>query len=219
MELSELTVRLIFLFLPGIIATTVFKIYQNRGILSNRDFFVNVVLTGLLSYFITGLFYALTKNKLVFIDALFDESIQINTNEIVISSCIAIVIGVMQTLVINNGCLYKIGKKLTTRTGHDSVWDEVFDNQNEGFDGFVYITFLEKNLLYAGFVENYSMSFTGKKELFLSNVDVYAADNRKEKLYSLEKLYLQILDDSNIIIEMKGAEEDGTRKGTKESES
>lgn len=105
---------------------------------------------------------------------------------------------------INYWILYCIACKirLTTRSGHDTVWDEVFDNQNQGITNYVYVLNEKSNKLYAGTVENYSMSKSGKIELLLNNVTVYDAEERIKELYSINQVYLNLTNTSYIEIEI-----------------
>lgn len=57
MELSELTVKLIILFLPGIIATSIYQLFGNRNNLDNRSFFVLTIVNGFFSYLPLDFFY------------------------------------------------------------------------------------------------------------------------------------------------------------------
>lgn len=125
--------------------------------------------------------------------------------EYVFKSIIAsIILGIFEVYLINYGILYCIACKirLTTRSGHDTVWDEVFDNQNQGITNYVYVLNEKSNKLYAGTVENYSMSKSGKIELLLNNVTVYDAEERIKELYSINQVYLNLTNTSYIEIEI-----------------
>lgn len=213
MDVSELTVRLLILFIPGILATTVYRLYQNRDELNNRDYLVNVFLTAFVLYTITYLIFKLFGNNTVFFEALLNSNIKINFVEILTASIISILVGYAEAKIVNSGWLYRKDNKITTRTGHSSVWDELFDNQNKGFDGYIYISFLDRNLVYGGSVEKYSMTYSGRKELYLSNVVVYDSKTRQEFQYELDGLYIQIHENENVIIEVtKGEEEEENGK-------
>ena len=53
MESTELTVRLIILFVPGIIGTFIYGVCRHRQEMNNRDYFINVVLTAFVMYSFT----------------------------------------------------------------------------------------------------------------------------------------------------------------------
>lgn len=128
----------------------------------------------------------------------------IDYKEVLYSSIISVGLGVVETYFVNYCLLYKIAQwaKLTTKSGQDTVWDETFDNGGKGLSNFVYVRNHETNELYAGSIKNYSMSSNGKKELLLNNVDVYDLNNRRDKLYHREGIYISINDNKNIVIEI-----------------
>lgn len=200
MELSELTVKLIILFLPGIIATSIYQLFGNRNNLDNRSFFVLTIVNGFFSYLPLEIF---TKQDFLF-RFLLDTSLQPDLECVFKSIIASIILGICEVYLINYGMLYCIARKirLTTRSGHDTVWDEVFDNQNQGITNYVYVLNEKSNKLYAGTVENYSMSKSGKIELLLNNVTVYDAEERTQKLYSINQVYLNLTNTSYIEIEI-----------------
>lgn len=154
MELSELTVKLIILFLPGIIATSIYQLFGNRNNLDNRSFFVLTIVNGFFSYLPLEFF---TKQDFLF-RFLLNTSLQPDLECVFKSIIASIILGIFEVYLINYGILYCIACKirLTTRSGHDTVWDEVFDNQNQGIRNYVYVLNEKSNKLYAGTVENYS---------------------------------------------------------------
>lgn len=137
----------------------------------------------------------------------------IDYKEVVCSSIISVGLGVIETYFVNYCWLYKFAQwtKLTTKSGQDTVWDETFDNGGKGSSNFIYVRNHETNELYAGSIKNYSMSSNGKKELLLNNVDVYDLNNRRDRLYHLEGIYISINDNKNIVIEIGESYNDGKK--------
>ena len=207
MQFSNLTIKLIVLFLPGLISASLLQMFGNKKQLDNREFFVLVVVNGFISYLIPCLF---CKN-IRFFKSLLDTSMIVDYKEVIRSSKISVGLGILETYLVNYCWLYKLARlvKLTTKSGQDTVWDETFDNSGKGSSNFIYVRNHETNELYAGSIKNYSMSSNGKKELLLNNVDVYDLNNRKNKLYHLEGIYLCISDDKNIVIEIGESYNDG----------
>lgn len=200
MELSELTVKLIILFLPGIIATSIYQLFGNRNNLDNRSFFVLTIVNGFFSYLLLEL---ITKQDFLF-RFLLDTSLQPDFKCVFDSIIISLILGIIEVLLINYGLLYDIARKikLTTKSGHETVWDEVFDNQNQGIKNYVYVLNEKSNKLFAGTVKNYSMSKSGKIELLLDAVTVYDAKKRTQELYSINQVYLNLTNTSYIEIEI-----------------
>ena len=209
MQLSELTIKLIILFLPGLISASLLQMFGNKRKLDNREFFILVVVNGFISYLIPCLF---CRNN-TFFQSLLDTSMIINYKEVLCSSVFGIGLGVVETYFVNYCWLYKFAQwaKLTTKSGQDSVWDETFDNAGKGLSNFIYVRNNETNELYACKVENYTMSLSEKRELLLKDVDVYDLYDRSNKLYHLEKIYLCINDDKNIVIEIGESYNDGKK--------
>lgn len=137
----------------------------------------------------------------------------VDYKEVILSSKISVGLGILETYLVNYCLLYKLARlvKLTTKSGQDTVWDETFDNGGKGSSNFIYVRNQETNELYAGSIKNYSMSSNGKKELLLNNVDVYDLNNRRDRLYHLEGIYISINDNKNIVIEIGESYNDGKK--------
>lgn len=209
MQFSNLTIKLIVLFLPGLISVSLLQMFGNKKRLDNREFFVLVVINGFISYLIPDLFF---KNNSFFV-SLLNPKVNTSLLEVFIASVLSVGLGILEVYLSNRCVLYKLAqrKKLTTKSGQDTVWDETFDDGGKGSSNFIYVRNHETNELYAGSIKNYSMSSNGKKELLLNNVDVYDLNNRKNKLYHLEGIYLCISDDKNIVIEIGESYNDGKK--------
>lgn len=200
MQFSELTIKLIILFLPGLISVSLLQMFGNNKRLDNREFFILVVVNGFLSYIIPDLFF---KDNSFFV-SLLNPKVIISFLEVFIASVLSVGLAILEVYLSNHCVLYKIAQwaKITTNSGQDTVWDETFDNAGKGLSNFIYVRNHEANELYAGKVDNYTMSLTGKRELLLKDVDVYDLNNRRKKLYHLEGIYVSINDDKNIVIEI-----------------
>lgn len=209
MQFSELTIKLIILFLPGLISASLLQMFGNKRKLDNREFFILVVVNGFISYLIPCLF---CRNN-TFFQSLLDTSMIVDYKEVILSSKISVGLGILETYLVNYCLLYKLARlvKLTTKSGQDTVWDETFDNGGKGSSNFIYVRNQETNELYAGSIKNYSMSSNGKKELLLNNVDVYDLNNRRDRLYHLEGIYISINDNKNIVIEIGESYNDGKK--------
>lgn len=187
--------------MPGLISASILQMFENgRKKLDNREFLILVVVNSFISYLIPCLFCG----NNTFFKSLLDTSMIIDYKEIVCSSIISVGLGIAETYLVNYCLLYKFAQlaKLTTKSGQDTAWDETFDNAGKGLSNFIYVRNHEDNEFYAGKVENYTMSSSGKRELLLSGVDVYDLNNRRKKLYHLEGIYVSINDDKNTVIEI-----------------
>lgn len=201
MESTELTVRLIVLFVPGIIGTFIYEICQNRTDMSNRDFIINVVLNAFASYSITYvIFKYIMGGGTSFLDALLDSSVKISMTEIMIASILSIMMGFLESQIVRE--TMKINRKNNEKNKKVrlSVWDDLFD-ENDGFDGHVRIVMNDQKIIYEGYIVKYSASVLGKKELCLKDVVKYDLETGKE-LQRIGGTYLQIRDDEDVIMEM-----------------
>lgn len=210
MQFSELTIKLIILFLPGLISASLLQMFENGGKkLDNREFLILVIVNSFISYLVPCLFCG----NNTFFKSLLDTSMIIDYKEVLCSSIISVGLGVIETYFINYCWLYKFAQwaKLTTKSGQDSVWNEFLDNEGKGISNFVYIRNYETKELYCGSVANYSMSLNNQKEIILNNVDVYDLNDRKNKLYHCEKMYVCLINEENILIEIGESYNDGKK--------
>ena len=200
MAITKLTIYLVVLFIPGIIATIIYQSLENRRKLNNRDYFVFVLLNGFFAY---SIIYVLVRSC-SFFECIQNSTLKFNFKEIVFASFFAFLLGIIEVIITNYSLIYRIGTyfKITSRSGHDSVCDELFDNCNEGIRQYVYITIFDTNLLYAGIIKNYSMSYSHEKELILSPVKIFDARDRETEILSINKIYLNLSDFKNYIIEI-----------------
>ena len=210
MEFTQATFKLLFLFLPGmVVAIIVDKLTKNRreyGV----EFLLFSSLYGLISYLTAHVLCVvinwLSCNKLnlglTFFDSIFQDNLTPNLTEVFFTSIIAVALGLILSKIIQKGTLYKIAKKwgMTVQSGTDSVWESVLKS-----DEITWITIRdkEKDLLYQGYLEQYSDSFE-KAEVFLREVKVYE-DSTGAFFYDVDAVYLT-LDPDHIIIEVQTLE-------------
>ena len=100
MESTELVIRLIILFVPGIIETFIYEISQNKKDINDRDFYINVALSAFVTYSFTYFIMKLMGRKSTFLDALLDSSVKIDMLEILMASVLAVVMGFLESRLI-----------------------------------------------------------------------------------------------------------------------
>ncbi|MBR4462821.1 MAG: hypothetical protein IKS51_09605 [Erysipelotrichaceae bacterium] len=208
MESTELTVKLIVLFVPGIIGTFIYEICQNRTDMSNRDFIINVVLNAFASYSITYVIFKLLLGEgTSFLDALLDSSVKISMTEIMTASILSIALGFFESQLVRT--TMKVNRKRNERNKRVrlSVWDDLFD-ENDGYDGHVKIVLNDQGIVYDGFVGKHSASILNKKEIYLKDVVKYDLKTGEE-LARIGGTYLQIRDDEDVIMEMIREDQNG----------
>ena len=82
-----------------------------------------------------------------------------------------------------------------------SVWDSLFDEDSK-YEGHVKIVLKEQGIAYEGYIDSYSASLTGKKEICLKDVVKYDLETKQEIGDRIGAMYLQIRDDEDVILEI-----------------
>jgi hypothetical protein len=208
MEFSELTIRLLLIFFPGILASMIVdSLTAHRG----RDFKVfllNSFILGLAAYLI--LFICIGINNLIvklrglvptwevdFLNSLIDKTSDINFTEVIIASLISIILAFLVSAFINYKILHKLSikLKLTKKFGQLDVWSYVFDSPDIDW---IIVRDLEIDLMYQGWVEAFSDTYDNN-ELFIRDVLVYR-NSTAEELYFMAGVYIT-KESNNLIIE------------------
>ena len=201
MESTELIVRLIILFIPGIIETLIYEVCQNRDYMSDRSFVINVVLSAFVTYSFTYVIFKLVGGGTSFLDALLDSSVKISVMEIMVASALSIVLGFIELRIVRIIATLNRKRNEKNRKVRMSVWDNLFD-ENDGFDGHVRIILNDQGIIYEGYVSKYSASEMNRKEVYLKDVTKFDAKTGKELQRDISGIYLQIRDNEDVVMEM-----------------
>lgn len=193
MEFSEFTLKIIFLFIPGIISymiidkltshkePKIFHILINSLILGFVGYSFYYLLIQLINYF------RKTNLECLFFRALSGKSSEIDFGEIVIVTALSIPIGFLFTFLINYKVIFRIANflKITKKFGDVDVWSYIMNSKNVEW---VVVRDIDADLMYEGWVEAFSDS-TEEDELFLSDVVVFK-NSTGEELYKTPGIYL-----------------------------
>lgn len=215
MEISELTLKLILLLIPGSLACIIYERLTIHKQWTSFKFITNSILFGGISYLIAGVIFSLYKYDESF--KLFWDNLptkDIPYNVILKSSLISIIVGFVSTGIDNYKLINKFGKyiHLTNKYGDENLFS-YFLNAKEVDE--VYVRDIENKLTYHGFVNSFSET-DEIKELVLLDVVVYDYETSKE-LYSLDKIYLS-KSKENLIIELPyKTKQNGTETGKTET--
>lgn len=198
MNFSELTVRLLLIFFPGIIAALIINSLTTHKKKDFNFFLLYSFLLGLTSYFIVYLCVFVNniivnlngykaKLKLQFLESLTNGKSPIQISEVLITTFIAIVIAIVISFIMNQGLLHKMARKLkvTSQFGENDVWEHVFNSPDVDW---VTVRDFENDLMYQGHLEAFSDTFTSN-ELWLRDVFVYSSSTGEE-LYKIDAVYL-----------------------------
>lgn len=230
-ELSELTIRILFLFFPGIIDTIIIEKITSHKKHNSFDFIIRAFIYGIISYFILYCF-ANFLNRLIEIlgrtlfgsysdphlfnitsvDCLINGSSVIDFKEIICATVIGIIFSLIISALVNYRILYKLAKILgiSEELGGVDLWDNLFNgmfHNNTSF--YIRIRDLKYNLIYDGEPLIYSANHI-ENEICLQNVTVYLNDLNGDdpvELYKVDYFYFSKFDD-NIRIEIKRFEEE-----------
>lgn len=212
MEITELTIKLIILLLPGIVGTFIIEKLYYKEKLEIKTFIISTILIGFASYFIlffiknikeilcVGIYNYTKPVKIRFFDVLIGKEEKIFLMEILYATIIGLIIGIISAYIINKGIFYKFFREkihITNSTGQD-VWGELFDNNTYGINTNIYVIDIKSNRVYGGWVRNYSKQ-PNNAELLLTNVIVTEEHNRKKILRRMDMIYLKFNENQMII--------------------
>lgn len=227
MEISELTLKLIILLIPGAIGTIIMNRLSIRKELNSFQFVVNSIIIGVLSYlflqllsgliqFIYNLCYSekLEYSLLEIWKSISDKTI-IPYKEVLFSSICGIIIAFLGTFIDQNKIVNKLAQKLkvSNKYGDENLYS-YFLNADE--TQVIYLRSPKNNLTYHGYVNAYSET-KDLSEIVLSDVSVYRYED-SELLYEVDQVYLSF-PKTDIIIEHAKQLENGKEDNTTESKT
>src|SRR4030042_2194739 len=193
MEISEFSLRIIFLFVPGIISLLIIEKLSFHKEYRLFQILIYSLIIGFANY---SFYYAILKAvngifrkgySCAFFKALSDNSAKIDFGEIALVSLLAILTGYIFTSLINFKVLNKLGNffRVTKKFGDLDVWSYIMNSKNIEW---VIIRDHETDLMYEGWIELFSDS-TEYDELLLRDVVVFNNSTGKE-IYKTPGLYL-----------------------------
>lgn len=199
MEISELTLKLILILIPGSIASIIYERLTIHKRWNSFKFVTNAILFGALSYILAQVAFNICRVDTSF--EMFWENLptkEIPYNVILKASFVSIFIGLIATGVDQYKLINKLGKflKLTNKYGDENLYS-YFLNAEDVDE--VYIRDINNGLTYHGLINSYSEN-DEINEIVLVDVIVYDYST-SEELYSLDKIYLSRKKD-NLIIEL-----------------
>jgi hypothetical protein len=201
--MSELTVKLIILLIPGAIATLIFGKLILHKEWDSFKFVLYSILFGAFSFLILQI----VLNVLNFICDSFIDTLTIwNTltnaqkmpyEEIIYSTVISIFLSFGVSRIENKKVISKIAKKLgvSNKYGDENLFSRFLNSSNTNF---VYVRDIKNNLTYHGWVKSFAES-ENLSEIRLCDVIVYTYINC-EKIYEVPEVYLSF-SKQDIIIE------------------
>lgn len=218
MQFSELTIKLLLIFFPGIIAAFIVDNLTSHRERDFKIFLLHAFILGMSSYFPLYLIEWINNTivrlnglnaswKVSFLKYLTDGKNDINFSEVFWALVFSIIIGFGIVALINHNVFHKIAKrmKITKKFGSLDVWSHVFESPQTLW---VVVRDISDDLMYEGWVSAFSDTYD-TNELLLREVAVYR-NSTAEKLYEIEGIYLTRKKDE-IVIEFPKFEDDNNK--------
>lgn len=194
MNISDLTLRLIFLLIPGAIAALIVEKLTFHRNWSMFSFILYSFLLGIGAYFshqlvlvVCGYIAGCSSKSLVFWDALFNISTKISLKEIALTCLLAVVVGYLVSAVMNHKLLFKSAKlvRISKKFGDEDIWAYFLNSRDVTW---VWVRDHPRKLIYEGWVQSFSVE-SSIRELLLREVKVFSnADGTF--LYSVPAMYV-----------------------------
>lgn len=215
MDFTVLTLRILFIFVPGIIGTEVlFKLIEVDKSEKRDRYIISSFLLGSVSYLILNLFYFLFANIASFFIFLFsgrlnftassisffkfinEETGLINEFEVLLAIVISAFLGVIIAYINNKKFISKIAQRYRVSSKFDEldVWTYAMNSDE---DYWIIIRDIENDLLYEGWPKAYSNSHNC--EILLTNVEVYRNSKASRPLYSIDQVYFSFREEKMIV--------------------
>jgi hypothetical protein len=197
MDVTEFGLRLVLLFIPGILCAWIVDALTTHPQRTQFRFTLRALILGVTSYGILAVFAP----GVSFFQALSDLEIAPSLVESGYASAVAVGLAIVLTYVANHKTLYKIARhlRLSKRFGDQDVWSYLFNSPDVDW---ITVRDHERNLVYDGRVRLFSEESLNA-ELYLEEVRVY--DNPSgEFLYEVAGMYMA-LDRAKMTIEIRTA--------------
>ncbi|MDJ0899751.1 MAG: DUF6338 family protein [Xenococcus sp. MO_188.B8] len=208
MNLSEFAFRIIFLFIPGLIAFNIVSNLTFHKEYKTADILLGSLTYGFICYLIYFFIFIFISSELgfsnqptfYFAENLENIKTQLDFKEITITTLLAIPIGVVFSAFVNSKWLYKFANKINISNKLDDlgVWNRAFDSE---LNHWIVIRDEQADTMYQGWVDSFSDG-SDEKEILLRDVKVFRESNA-ELLYLVPGLYISFNNKENIKIEFR----------------
>jgi hypothetical protein len=202
--MSELTIKLIVILIPGVIATLIFGKLILHKEWDSFKFILFSTLFGLFSYLIVQMIIDLLNlcsffniSDLTIWNDLTNAK-NIPYKEVVLSSFISILLAFIVSLIENRKIINRIAKyfNISNKYGEENLFSRFLNSKEIEY---IYLRDIKNNLTYHGWIKSFSETDI-VSEIRIADVSVYNY-NDSEFLYDIEEVYLS-LNKQDIIIEL-----------------
>lgn len=227
MDISELTLRLLLLFVPGIICFLIVEELTTHRERKTHEVVFLILLLGTLSYLIYGglaavgvfvfsshRFEAAAYSGPRFFESLTDPKSKLDFFEIGFVTIVSAALGIFWSFCDNRKFLYRLGTRLsiTNKFGDPDVWTRTLNTENLQW---CVVRDLSRQLMFQGYIVYFS-DVEEVRELFLAQVQVYN-EQTAELSYSAEYMYLARKRD-DVTVEFQSDPKDRRNANVRESE-
>jgi hypothetical protein len=209
MEVSALTLRVLLLFFPGLLCSMLVDALTVHRERTASQFLTNSFVLGLTSYLllytgqwacagVAGLLGLHPPLPVTFVDALLNDTLRIAWGEIVLAAVIAVALGLLVSIGMNNQFLHRAARRLriTRKRGSLDLWSYVLGSPRINW---IIARDLQHGFTYFGWLQEFSET-AEMAELWLRDVAVYESSSGT-KLYESDALYF-CRDPRSIVIEI-----------------
>jgi len=219
MDITELTLKLIILLIPGIISANLYgKLTFRSKPKDSFMFILTAIVLGVLSYLSLQIIQdckvlflnevCCYKREFITLDAFenIGSTSAIPYSEVLWSSILSVVVGFIAAGIDNWKIINRLGSyfRLSNKFGEENLYMKFLNSPDVEY---VYVRDIPNNLTYFGYIESYSET-ENFKEIVLGNVSVYDYPD-SNLLYDLEKAYL-CFPANNIVFELAKNIDNGT---------
>ncbi len=206
MNWSEFALRIIFLFIPGLITFNIVANLTFHKEYKTPDILLGSLTYGFISYLVYYLVFilllteklSLLRLNFYFANDLTNFNTQLNFKEIAIATGCAIPVGLVAASLINSKVLYRVANllKISDKLDDLGVWNRAFE---VSLNNWVIIRDIENDLMYQGWIESFSEGIEDK-EILLRDVDVYINSDGQFS-YSIPAMYMCLKKEDSIRVE------------------
>lgn len=188
MSISDFSLKLLLLFLPGLVSFIVIDNLSTHRETKNIHWFVYSIILGLVSYSLLYMIELKAGITITFWSTLVDSEKIIHYDEIMYSTIIGLVLGILLTFAINHGWFFRFfsGLRITQKHGYPDTLSYMLGLYNAQY---LTVTDWEKEIRIVGELVAVSENIDQRDELVLQNCSVYNLDSG-EKLYDIPVFYL-----------------------------
>lgn len=188
MTVSDFSLKLLLLFLPGLVSFILINELSVHKETKNIHWFVYSILLGLFSYVILYIIGLCIKVEITFWSNLINDNKIIDYNEIIVSTLIGCILGIAVTITINNGYFFRIFSfiGITKKHGYSDTLSYFLGLYEAKY---LTVTDWEKKIRIVGELVAVSEPSDRHDEIVLQDCTIYDLESG-ENLYDVPVFYL-----------------------------